>query len=82
MKRLSTALVETAAAAVVLAALSAGPAAAQIGNPAGMAPTSIDDPPGKPAPSRTNVQDELFVRLVGAAQLAEVQGADVEQFFA
>lgn len=57
-----------AAAATIAAAL---PAAAQIGNPAGMA-AATQAAPGKPAPGQVNAQDRLFVQLVGGGGKSEV----------
>ncbi|HRO59083.1 MAG TPA: DUF4142 domain-containing protein [Burkholderiaceae bacterium] len=65
-----------AASAVALAGICA-PAAAQLGNPAGWAPTTMADPPGKPAPNRTNVQDELFVQLASAGDRFEIQASEL-----
>ncbi|MDQ7777243.1 DUF4142 domain-containing protein [Paracoccus aminovorans] len=61
------------AAFLLGAALTAAPALAQIGNPAGMAPDTRLDEPGKPAPHQTNTQDRLFAQLAAAGGLAEVQ---------
>jgi len=65
-----------AASALALAGVCT-PAAAQLGNPAGWAPTTMNDPPGKPAPMRTNVQDELFVQLASAGDRFEVQASEL-----
>jgi len=45
---------------------------AQFGNPAGMAPGTKMEAPGKPAPGQTNYQDWLFVSLAAAGGMAEV----------
>ena len=66
MSRLSMTMLSTAI-------LLATPAAAQIGNPAGMKPGTPESAPGMPAPHETNSQDRLFVMLVGAGGLAEVE---------
>jgi len=49
-----------------------GYAAAQFGNPAGMAPDTKMEAPGKPAANQTNYQDRLFAQLVTGGGLAEV----------
>jgi putative membrane protein len=46
---------------------------AQIGNPAGLKPGSEEKAPGMPAPNEENTQDRLFVQLVAAGGLAEVE---------
>jgi putative membrane protein len=51
------------------------PAAAQIGNPAGLAPDTRFQAPGVPAPNQTNNPDRLFAQLVSAGGMAEVQFA-------
>jgi putative membrane protein len=57
-------------------ALAATPAlSATIGNPAGMAPAAPQSAPGEPAPHEPNTQDRLFVQLVGAGGMAEVEAA-------
>ena len=58
--------------AVLAAASGTVPAAAQIGNPAGTEPASAEKAPGKPAPTEANSQDRLFVQLIGAGGLAEI----------
>jgi putative membrane protein len=58
--------------ASVLVAL-ASPAAAQIGNPAGVDPATPQSAPGVPAPHTTNTQDKLFAQLLGAGGMAEVE---------
>jgi putative membrane protein len=58
--------------AVFLAATSA---AAQIGNPAGVAPGAQEAAPGIPAPHQTNTEDRLFIRLLAAGGMAEVEFA-------
>jgi putative membrane protein len=50
-----------------------GVAIAQIGNPAGMAPDTLFEAPGKPAANQTNTQDRLFAQLLAAGGLAEVE---------
>ncbi|MCL4183241.1 MAG: DUF4142 domain-containing protein [Burkholderiaceae bacterium] len=62
-------------AALLIVACTALPAAAQIGNPAGMQPSTPETRPGVPAPGHPNTQDRLFVQLAGAGNLAEVQAA-------
>lgn len=64
MRRLAT----TAA----LAVLTALPAVAQIGNPAGMTAQTPESEPGMPAPHQPNAQDRLFVYLIATGGLAEV----------
>jgi putative membrane protein len=49
------------------------PAAAQIGNPAGVDPATPQSAPGVPAPHTTNTQDKLFAQLLGAGGMAEVE---------
>lgn len=49
------------------------PAAAQMGNPGFMAPDTRSDAKGMPATDQTNPDDVLFVTLVGAGGLAEVE---------
>jgi hypothetical protein len=51
---------------------AATPGAAQIGNPAGVAPGTQEAAPGEPAPHQTNTEDRLFVRLLAAGGMAEV----------
>lgn len=55
-----------------LVALLATPAAAQIGNPAGVEPGTPQASPGVPAPHYPNTQDRLFARLAAAGGMAEV----------
>jgi len=55
-----------------LVALLATPAAAQIGNPAGVEPGTPQTSPGVPAPHYPNTQDRLFARLAAAGGMAEV----------
>ena len=55
-----------------LIALLATPAAAQIGNPAGVEPGTPQTSPGVPAPHYPNTQDRLFARLAAAGGMAEV----------
>jgi putative membrane protein len=57
---------------ILAAFLVATPAAAQIGNPAGVAPGTQEAAPGEPAPHQTNTEDRLFVRLLAAGGMAEV----------
>jgi putative membrane protein len=49
------------------------PAAAQIGNPAGVDPATPQSAPGVPAPHTANTQDKLFAQLLGAGGMAEVE---------
>jgi putative membrane protein len=60
-----------------LAALLAASAAAQIGNPAGMDPATPQPEAGKPAAGSTNTQDRLFVQLLGAGGIGEVEAASL-----
>lgn len=46
---------------------------AQIGNPAGMSPSTPLSEPGKPAPHHPNTTDRLFVHLAGTGGMAEVE---------
>jgi putative membrane protein len=55
-----------------LSVLLASPAAAQIGNPAGVAPGTPQSAPGVPAPHYPNTEDRLFARLAAAGGMAEV----------
>jgi len=55
-----------------LAVLAAAPVAAQLGNPAGMSPSTPLAAPGIPAPNQPNNQDRLFVYLAAAGGMAEV----------
>jgi putative membrane protein len=59
--------------ATVSSALISSSALAQIGNPAGMSPSTPVTAPGKPAPHYPNTQDRLFVHLAGTGGMAEVQ---------
>ncbi|MBB4184802.1 DUF4142 domain-containing protein [Sinorhizobium terangae] len=54
-------------------ALLAVPAAAQIGNPAGLDADTRMAKPGVPALHQTNNQDRLFARLAAAGGMAEVE---------
>jgi putative membrane protein len=49
------------------------PALAQIGNPAGMSPSTPVEAPGKPAAHHPNTQDRLFVHLAGTGGMGEVE---------
>lgn len=79
----------SAALAIVFTLLPIA-ANAQIGNPGFMAPDTVFDAPGVPAPNQPNTTDKLFVRLVGEGGLAEVtlgqlatgkaQASSVEEF--
>jgi putative membrane protein len=60
------------AAITVGLALLPAYAAAQMGNPAGLAPDTKMEKPGVPAPNQTNYQDRLFAQLVAAGGMAEV----------
>jgi putative membrane protein len=64
MRRLAT----TAA----LAVLTALPAVAQFGNPAGMTAQTPESEPGMPASHQPNAQDRLFVYLITTGGLAEI----------
>lgn len=61
-----------ASALVVLAAL---PVAAQVTNPAGMAPATPQSQPGRAAPHEPNTQDRLFIQLIAQGGAAEVEAA-------
>lgn len=52
--------------------LSASSAFAQFGNPAGLLPETPESRPGVPAPGYANVQDRLFVKLLGMGNAGEV----------
>ena len=58
--------------AAAIATLSAGPAMAQPGNPAVMAPGTPKSAPGMPAPHQPNQPDRLFVREAAIGGIAEV----------
>jgi hypothetical protein len=60
------------AVAVTLAVLVT-PAAAQIGNPAGVDPATPQSAPGDPAPHHANTQDKTFSQLAAAGGLTEVE---------
>jgi putative membrane protein len=60
---------------LVLYALFSPWAHAQLGNPGFMKPGSAEAKPGMPAPTEANTDDRLFVLLVGAGGLAEVEAA-------
>jgi putative membrane protein len=49
------------------------PAAAQFGNPAGVAPGTKHEAPGAPSPHETNNQDRLFARLATTGGRSEVE---------
>jgi putative membrane protein len=55
------------------AILVAGPAVAQIGNPAGVEAGTKQAAPGIPAPHETNNADRLFARLAATGGKAEVE---------
>jgi putative membrane protein len=55
-----------------LVAFAARPALAQMGNPGGMTPGTLESAPGTPAPNQTNNTDRLFARLAASGGLAEV----------
>jgi putative membrane protein len=78
MRQLSLA-VALAAAGVLTGLAGAGlfatPAHAQIGNPAGMSPSTPESEPGKPAPGHPNTQDRLFIYLMAAGGMAEVEAS-------
>lgn len=59
-------------AAAVTATLAASPARAQFGNPGFMKPASPEASPGKPEPDEPGNADRLFVQLVGAGSMAEI----------
>ena len=59
--------------ASTFALVISSPALAQIGNPAGMAPSTPLSAPGKPAPHYPNTQDRLFVHLAATGGMAEVE---------
>jgi putative membrane protein len=48
------------------------PALAQMGNPGNMTPGTAQSARGVPAPNETNIQDQLFTRLVARGGAAEV----------
>src|SRR5215212_7090347 len=65
--------------AACLAILISDAAVAQIGNPAGMMPGTVEKEPGVPAPHQANTQDRLFARLLAAGGLAEVDTGGLAQ---
>jgi putative membrane protein len=69
----SSQFVARAATLSLLAAV--GTAQAQIGNPAGAAPTQPTAHPAPPPQQQANNTDRLFVLLVGAGGLGEVEAA-------
>ena len=56
----------------MLAALAVSSTIAQEANPAGIKPGTAEQAPGMPAANEPNTQDRLFVQLVGAGGIAEV----------
>ena len=69
-------LSRSALGAVLLAsAFAATPARAQFGNPAGMLPGTVEAQPGVPASGQPNVQDRLFIKLLGMGNAGEVDAA-------
>lgn len=56
----------------LMALVTPGAAAAQIGNPAMMAPDTRFEAPGVPGPNETNTTDVLFAQLTAEGGLAEV----------
>ena len=58
--------------AALAAAVTAAPAWAQFGNPAGMLPGTVESQPGVPASGQPNVQDRLFIHLMGMGNTGEV----------
>jgi len=58
---------------VGLAIVSASPVLAQFGNPAVLAPDTMMQSPGVPAPNQTNTTDRLFAQLAAAGGMAEVE---------
>src|SRR5215204_3023891 len=69
-------LLTTTASLIIMMAV---PAVAQIGNPAGMMPGTVQKEPGVPAPHQANTQDRLFARLIAAGGLAEVDTGKLAQ---
>jgi putative membrane protein len=59
--------------------LAVASAAAQIGNPGGMLPGTVQKEPGVPAPHQANTQDRLFALLAAAGGLAEVDAGKLAQ---
>jgi putative membrane protein len=68
-----------ARAATLALMLAAGVAQAQIGNPGGATPTQPTAQPGPPPQQQANNTDRLFVLLVGAGGLAEVDAAKLAE---
>jgi len=72
-----TRLLLAASASVILLA---GPASAQVGNPAGMAPGTAETAPGVPAPHQLNTADRGFIEQATFGGRAEVEaGKRAEQ---
>ena len=69
-------IVSGTAVAQVTQPPSAGPG---IGNPAGTAPGTRDQTPGKPAPRRSNLADRVFALTAASGGLAEVDLANLAQ---
>lgn len=65
--------------ASALVGLAALPVAAQVSNPAGMAPATPQSQPGRAAPHEPNTQDRLFIQLVAAGGAAEVQAGQAAE---
>jgi putative membrane protein len=55
--------------------LATTPAFAQLGNSAGMTPSTPLSEPGTPAPGHPNNQDRLFVHLMATGGMAEINAA-------
>ncbi|WP_237684215.1 hypothetical protein [Pseudaminobacter soli (ex Zhang et al. 2022)] len=47
----------------------------QIGNPAGLAPNTVIEQPGVPAPGQSNYQDNLFAQLALPEELPKSSSA-------
>lgn len=65
--------------ASALVGLAALPVAAQVSNPAGMAPATPRSQPGRAAPHEPNTQDRLFIQLVAAGGAAEVEAGQAAE---
>lgn len=89
MKRFIAARFIAAMGVAAAALISAGPAGAQTGNPAGVAAGTPERSPGTPVPRTTNNADQLFAHEIavgGAAEvdfgrLAEQKGGDPVKTF-
>jgi putative membrane protein len=66
-------IAKTLGRAALLSLLCTGAAHAQFGNPGGMLPDTAEARPGLPAPGQANVQDRLFIKLLGMGNAGEME---------